>query len=154
MLVSVIVIVYNIFSPNLLKVTHTVLDDVAVIATVLTNDTWSAQNNMQLQRFIQMKLRKYVVIPSYDDAGTLTPVIPALVRPACQDLIAFSQRGRRPAYFQHQRRYIPFVFTRCKVINFSNVKGKARTQSPTIRNYAPELPPFGVIAGVSPTEVQ
>ena len=32
------------------------------------------------------------------------------------------------------------------------VKGKARTQSPTIRNCAPELP--GVAAGVSPTEVQ
>ena len=34
------------------------------------------------------------------------------------------------------------------------IKGKARTQSPTIINYAPELPTFGVIAGVSPTEVQ
>jgi len=25
---------------------------------------------------------------------------------------------------------------------------------PTIKNYAPELPPFGAIAGVNPTEVQ
>ena len=46
-----------------------------------------------------------------------------------------------------------------KCVGFSatdvvGVKGKARTQSPTIINYAPELPTFGVIAGVSPTEVQ
>ena len=33
-------------------------------------------------------------------------------------------------------------------------KGRARTQFPTIRNYAPELPTFGVIARVSPTKVQ
>ena len=33
-------------------------------------------------------------------------------------------------------------------------KGIARTQSPTIKNYAFELPTFGVIVGVSPTEVQ
>ena len=33
-------------------------------------------------------------------------------------------------------------------------KGIARTQSPTTKNYAPELPTFGVIAGVSQTEVQ
>ena len=33
-------------------------------------------------------------------------------------------------------------------------QGKARTQFPTNRNYAPELPAFGVIAKVSPTEVQ
>ena len=33
-------------------------------------------------------------------------------------------------------------------------RGKARTQSPTIKKYAPELPAFGVIAGVNPTAVQ
>ena len=33
-------------------------------------------------------------------------------------------------------------------------KGKARTQFPTIKNYAFELPTFGVIVGVSQTEVQ
>ena len=33
-------------------------------------------------------------------------------------------------------------------------QGLARTQSPTQINCAPELPTFGVIAGVSPTEVQ
>jgi len=33
-------------------------------------------------------------------------------------------------------------------------KGIARTQSPTIKNYAFELPTFGVIVGVSPTVVQ
>ena len=32
--------------------------------------------------------------------------------------------------------------------------GIARTQSPTIKNYALELPTFGVIVGVSRTEVQ
>ena len=34
------------------------------------------------------------------------------------------------------------------------MKGLARTQNPTHRNYALELPTFGVIAEVSPTEVQ
>ena len=33
-------------------------------------------------------------------------------------------------------------------------KGIARTQSPTIKNYAFELPTFGVIVGVSPAVVQ
>jgi len=33
-------------------------------------------------------------------------------------------------------------------------QGIARTQSPTIRNYAFELPTFGVIVGVNPTVVQ
>ena len=33
-------------------------------------------------------------------------------------------------------------------------KGIARTQSPTNKNCAPESPTFGVIAAVSPTEVQ
>jgi len=33
-------------------------------------------------------------------------------------------------------------------------QGIARTQSPTNRNYALDLPTFGVIAGVNPTEVQ
>jgi len=36
----------------------------------------------------------------------------------------------------------------------SKFKGIARTQSPTTRNYALDLPTFGVIAGVNPTEVQ
>ena len=34
------------------------------------------------------------------------------------------------------------------------IKGIARTQSPTNKNYALELPTFGVIVGVSPTGVQ
>ena len=34
------------------------------------------------------------------------------------------------------------------------IKGIARTQSPTIKNYALELPTFGVIVGVSLTGVQ
>ena len=34
------------------------------------------------------------------------------------------------------------------------VQGIARTQSPTLINCVPELPTFGVIAGVNPTEVQ
>jgi len=33
-------------------------------------------------------------------------------------------------------------------------EGIARTQSPTTTNYALDLPTFGVIAGVNPTEVQ
>ena len=33
-------------------------------------------------------------------------------------------------------------------------QGIARTQSPTNKNYALELPTFGVIVGVSPTGVQ
>ena len=33
-------------------------------------------------------------------------------------------------------------------------KGIARTQSPTNKNYALELPTFGVIVGVNPTGVQ
>jgi len=33
-------------------------------------------------------------------------------------------------------------------------QGIARTQSPTNKNYALELPTFGVIVGVSPAEVQ
>ena len=41
-------------------------------------------------------------------------------------------------------------------INFISVyfKGIARTQSPTIKNYALELPTFGVIVGVNQTVVQ
>lgn len=34
------------------------------------------------------------------------------------------------------------------------IQGLARTQTPTLINCVPELPTFGVIAGVSPTEVQ
>ena len=34
------------------------------------------------------------------------------------------------------------------------LKGLARTQIPTNRNYAIEFPTFGEIAGVNPTEVQ
>ena len=44
----------------------------------------------------------------------------------------------------------PFVFR----YPMSNHQGIARTQSPTNKNYALELPTFGVIVGVSPTEVQ
>ena len=35
-----------------------------------------------------------------------------------------------------------------------SIKGTARTQSPTTKNYAPELSTFGIIARVSPTLVQ
>ena len=41
-----------------------------------------------------------------------------------------------------------------KLLFQARAQGLARTQSPTTKNYAPELPTFGVIAGVSPTEVQ
>ena len=37
---------------------------------------------------------------------------------------------------------------------FSTLKKPARTQSPTTKNYAVELPPLGVITGVSQSEVQ
>ena len=36
----------------------------------------------------------------------------------------------------------------------NDYRGLARTQIPTQINSVPELPTFGVIAGVSPTEVQ
>ena len=45
-----------------------------------------------------------------------------------------------------------FFFLVWEIIGF--VKGIARTQSPTIKNYALELPTFGVIVGVSLTGVQ
>ena len=46
------------------------------------------------------------------------------------------------------------VATSVSVIAVCVCKGIARTQSPTIKNYAFELPTFGVIVGVSPTLVQ
>ena len=54
------------------------------------------------------------------------------------------------------RTTISFYCQQCLLseIFISFIKGRARTQFPTIRNYAPELPTFGVIAGVSPTQVQ
>ena len=33
-------------------------------------------------------------------------------------------------------------------------QGLARTQSPTLKNYVPEMPTFGAFAGFSPTRVQ
>ena len=46
----------------------------------------------------------------------------------------------------------------CYLLSFEFIyvinKGIARTQSPTIKNYALELPTFGVIVGVSLTGVQ
>ena len=39
-------------------------------------------------------------------------------------------------------------------MNIVRNKGIARTQSPTNKNYALELPTFGVIVGVSPAVVQ
>ena len=39
-------------------------------------------------------------------------------------------------------------------IDWNEVRGRARTQVPTTRNYTLELPTFGVIAGVNPVEVQ
>ena len=41
-----------------------------------------------------------------------------------------------------------------KLCSLGTCKGIARTQSPTNKNYALELPTFGVIVGVSPTGVQ
>ena len=44
---------------------------------------------------------------------------------------------------------------RCRLVDFGFCgQGTARTQSPTTKNYAPELSTFGIIARVSPTEVQ
>lgn len=42
----------------------------------------------------------------------------------------------------------------CCLILFELIRGRARTQVPTTRNYTLELPTFGVIAGVNPIEVQ
>ena len=55
------------------------------------------------------------------------------------------QRIREAAEKTKREREIKFLFSS---------QGLARTQSPTTKNYAPELPTFGVIARVSPTEVQ
>ena len=44
--------------------------------------------------------------------------------------------------------------TLCTCYLSVNIQGIARTQSPTNKNYAPELPTFGAIDGVSPTGVQ
>jgi hypothetical protein len=49
-------------------------------------------------------------------------------------------KGTQPRSFQGKARSIK--------------KGIARTQSPTNKNYAFELPTFGVIVGVNPTKVQ
>ena len=49
-------------------------------------------------------------------------------------------------------RYNPYP--QIRIVYNLHCKGIARTQSPTIKNYAFELPTFGVIVGVSPTEVQ
>ena len=49
-----------------------------------------------------------------------------------------------------------FLFLRSQTFFFFWFLGQgiARTQSPLRKNYAPESPTFGAIAGVSPTEVQ
>ena len=41
-----------------------------------------------------------------------------------------------------------------RIDQLEDEQGFARTQSPTNKNYALELPTFGVIAGVNPIEVQ
>jgi len=51
---------------------------------------------------------------------------------------------------QHQSQLLTISYS----LLFIRYKGIARTQSPTIKNYALDLPTFGVIAGVNPTEVQ
>ena len=54
------------------------------------------------------------------------------------------QRGAKDVYdISHQA-----------LLQFEFVWEIARTQSPATKNYAPELPTFGVIAGVSNTGVQ
>ena len=49
-----------------------------------------------------------------------------------------------------------FLMVSCALILYTPHvhQGIARTQSPTNRNYAFELPTFGVIVGVNPTVVQ
>ena len=49
---------------------------------------------------------------------------------------------------------IPTLFLKLVGYVYVEYKGIARTQSPTNKNCAPESPTFGVIAAVSPTEVQ
>ena len=49
---------------------------------------------------------------------------------------------------------IPTLFLKLVGNVYVEYKGIARTQSPTNKNCAPESPTFGVIAAVSPTEVQ
>ena len=41
-----------------------------------------------------------------------------------------------------------------RMLQLTFLQGLARTQTPTLINCVPELPTFGVIAGVNPTEVQ
>ena len=48
--------------------------------------------------------------------------------------------------------FIAIIVGQC--VNLNVYQGIARTQSPTNKNDALELPTFGVIVGVSPTEVQ
>jgi len=52
----------------------------------------------------------------------------------------------------HRHDNIALITTNCLYCLY--FKGLARTQTPTITNYALDLPTFGVIAGVNPTEVQ
>ena len=54
--------------------------------------------------------------------------------------------------YMEVRCFSVWQYDRCDSMSVS--KGIARTQSPTNKNYALELPAFGVIVGVSPTVVR
>ena len=62
--------------------------------------------------------------------------------------IRYKINHARTVYVKSIKFQIKYVLTFCKF------EGIARTQSPTNRNYALDLPTFGVIAWVNPTEVQ
>ena len=57
-------------------------------------------------------------------------------------------------FAQHSCTFLSKSVIRVVKVNVMWKKGLARTQIPTNRNYAPELPTFGVIAGVSYSVVQ
>lgn len=61
----------------------------------------------------------------------------------------FQESSAAGAYWRLQSATQPLV-----LVMLLWYQGIARTQSPTIKNDAFELPTFGVIVGVSPTEVQ
>ena len=64
----------------------------------------------------------------------------------------YKEQRRRKKIFDRQTFFVLLFFF--NIFKGHSYKGKARTQSPTIKNYAFELPTFGVIVGVNQTEVQ
>ena len=66
-------------------------------------------------------------------------------------LLNHSEQCMNSTVFENlARRFSRMVFVLVRIL----FKGIARTQSPTIKNYALELPTFGVIVGVNQTVVQ